>query len=392
MSTRMRRITLGLMLVLALGLLFSSCADEGQGDGKRPFGPPGKTTRYLFGLEGEGGAINPVSAGVIGDITVKGESYWLAEVTGWDGSAEPPKYHLYLRFENPLHGVFVGGKLDRFDGDIPLGSAETPFIEGELDEPYIVNLDPPVGEEVPLVVTGTGSFLGQAATVSVEGSYTLVESNVSVETVMGVIHDCRYFKGSIAVSSPELPPILSGMELTAEMYYSETKGVVGVILRRPPFEPVVLGLMGVEDLGEGDGTYGDIQKAAVIGGPGQSDFRLSTYDVNQEFDADKDTHAKMILEIRYLDETLAKTGNQPQVTAEFTTGWGYYPYYFVESPVSFFHPEEQGMGYTYWIAYVDQAAKNESDNGIVYNISAANPEGQPPVRATARILYKRYVP
>jgi hypothetical protein len=78
---------------------------------------------------------------------------------------------------------------------------------------------------------------------------------------------------------------------------------------------------------------------------------------------------------------------------EFGTVWGVYPYQLVESPVSLFHPEENGKGYKYWVGYVDQAAKNESSNGIAYHIGVNLPDYvSSPVRVTARILYHLWTP
>ena len=57
-------------------------------------------------------------------------------------------------------------------------------------------------------------------------------------------------------------------------------------------------------------------------------------------------------------------------------------------PVSFFYPEEDGKGYKYWTSYVDEAAKNEEDQGISYSISA-DYNGANAVRVTKRIVFKR---
>jgi hypothetical protein len=120
-------------------------------------------------------------------------------------------------------------------------------------------------------------------------------------------------------------------------------------------------------------------------------FDLSTYDVRGQFDADKDKHAKMLVEVRFMEDEKAKTADRPPIETDIGTVFGVYPHELIASPVSFFHAEENGKGFTFWIAYVDQAAKNESTNGISYHISATVPDyGSSPVRVTSRIVYNLY--
>ena len=66
----------------------------------------------------------------------------------------------------------------------------------------------------------------------------------------------------------------------------------------------------------------------------------------------------------------------------------------MQSPVSIFHPEENKQGFTYWYAYVNEAAKNEpGENGILYRIKVTFPDYMTsPVRVTARIRYPIYRP
>jgi hypothetical protein len=127
--------------------------------------------------------------------------------------------------------------------------------------------------------------------------------------------------------------------------------------------------------------------------PERPNFSLSTYDVAQTHDADKDTHAKMLLELRWADADRAATTDQPLVTETFRTVFGVFPSLLVPSPVSLFHPEENGLGYTFWVGYVDQAAKNEPINGISYAVDVSLPNSiTHPVLVTARIHYARTSP
>ena len=69
-------------------------------------------------------------------------------------------------------------------------------------------------------------------------------------------------------------------------------------------------------------------------------------------------------------------------------GMYYFPHELIESPVSVFFPEENGNGFRYWYAFVDQAAKNQDENGISYTISVDKDASLPELRVTARIAYE----
>jgi hypothetical protein len=374
--------------LLALSLLWA-CGDSGAGDGKSEFNAPTKNTRYIFNQQNPDSSMTTISAGVVGEKTIDGKPYLVAQIAEV-GAANTNQ--IYLNFTDPLHVTFAGGRVDTYSSSLPFGTPEVPFIEGELDEVVDLNLEPPVGESVDISCSGTGTLVGVDATADFAGSYVLVEEDASVETAMGIIHGCRHFEGSGVVSSEQIPESMNNIEMSAELWYSDSKGVVAMIFHRPPYEDIVFGLASVEDLGEGDESHGNIQRMGVVGGTGTGSFELSTYDVNQDFDADKNVHAKMILELRFMDEEKAKTSEEPPVSVEFGTTWGIFPHMLVSSPVSFFHPEESGMGFTYWIAYVDEAAKNEPENGIAYRISVMANTTNNPVRVTSRILYTKYQP
>lgn len=127
-------------------------------------------------------------------------------------------------------------------------------------------------------------------------------------------------------------------------------------------------------------------------------FQVSSHDVAGEFDADKQTHAKMVLELRWADIERARTTDPLPVAPDFGTVWGVFDAVLVMTDVSLFHPEEDGQGLHYWIAVVDQAAKNEASNPIAYHAGArwdpiyapSLPSG--PVRADGLVLYKRLAP
>jgi hypothetical protein len=248
-----------------------------------------------------------------------------------------------------------------------------------------VDLNPPVGvpQEVPL--SATVSFFGAAPTlVETTATYTLVSDDETVETPMGTLSGVKLFTGSGSAL---------GQDLEGSVWYHPVYGIVAAETDFP--DPVGLqgGLQGLLDPGDPDASTGVTQAVQAVG-PGNPIFELDTYDISGSFDADKNKHAKMLLELRWQDEAKAKDPSaQPGVYTEFGTVWGTYPHTLVGSPVSFLHPEENGKGYTFWIAYVDQAAKNESQNGIAYHIRVTGGDALPsPVQVSARIIYERYQP
>ena len=106
-------------------------------------------------------------------------------------------------------------------------------------------------------------------------------------------------------------------------------------------------------------------------------------------DADKDSHAKMLVELRWADDAMAKTDKRPSIDPVFGTDTGMYSATLEQVPVSFLHPEENGKGYVYWYYYVDQAAKNQPMNGIEYHAGVRYDSSFSPLRVTARIVYKK---
>jgi hypothetical protein len=264
------------------------------------------------------------------------------------------------------------------------------YASGTLDQPVRISIDPPVGQ--PQTVTLAGQHVigkgssPEAGTVTV--TYTLKEKGVTVETPSGIVAGCHHFEASGDV------PLLFGAASTTvrgELWYSPTLGLVKAQLTAPI--SLGLGFAGNSDLTDlGDGWVA-VQKTGAVGKDAAKTWELSTYDFRQQLDADKDTHAKMLLEVRWVDSTKAKGQQQPYLQEEFGTTMGYFPSTMTQSPVSIFHPEENGQGFVYWIGFVDQAAKNQAVNGISYRISLNRYDPSfSAVRATGRIIYKRFGP
>ncbi|MBQ4438036.1 hypothetical protein II898_04090 [bacterium] len=238
---------------------------------------------------------------------------------------------------------------------------------------------------------GSGEFTvklpGMPIEVDVPLDWTvkLEEEDVSINTPSGSYSGLRHYTGSGKISEGPLGDFLGNTEFTGDIYFSPTLGIpVQYKLNGVNFEG---DLESVWDYGDPDETgYRVMKKSGIVNSENPS-FELSTYELKGNFDADPNQHAKMLLEIRYLDESAAKNDPQPEINVEFGTVMGYFPSQLVESPVSIFFPEEN-EGFRYFIAYVSQAAKGH--NGpISYRISVTGGESVKPLRVTARIYYNK---
>lgn len=373
----------GLAAVLPWALAPLGCGGGG-GDAKEPYPRYSETTRTTFVKSAPGGDKVALASGVAGTKTINGKSFSVYRV-GDDSSTTNGWSEMWGNLVDDTHIEIVGAQYSTTHSAI-LGIPI--FASGTLDTPVTVDLDPPVGTPQPFQLTGSAVIGSQTATPqqsTVTGSYTLVEKDVTVESDIGTVSGCSHFQ-----ATGSLPLLFTNLTVAGDLYYSPTFGLVKAAIREP-LSGLGVSFAGSNDASDLGGGYFSVQKVGTVGA-GTSSWRLDTYDVKQKSDADKNTHAKMLLEVRWLDEAVAKTEQKPYVTQEFGTGWGYFPSALVVSPVSYFYPEENGKGYKHWIAYVDQAAKNEpGSNGISYHISAGYDPSWSAVRVTGRIVYKKYV-
>ena len=312
---------------------------------------------------------------VVGQKTIGGVAYDRLATTRSDDPSTGGEYWIKengddtLDFAGFLHTELLSGVLP---------SASTTFTA-----PITVKIDPPVGQ--PQMVTATGIVAlgdsGAPTTANFSGQYTLTEQDATVATGIGPVSGCNHYAGSATSDSAEIPAVLKGMTVSAELWYHPSYGVVA-------FNSPTLGLgtamTGTDDCGEIDSSdYRIIRKVGVV--DASTSFNLDTYDCDgNEIAADKNTHASMLLELRWVDEAAAMTDLEPRPIVEFGTPMGYFPSMGAESPASIFHPEENGKGFKYWYTYVSQAAKNEIGNSTAYHISVRGVAGLSPVRVTAR--------
>jgi hypothetical protein len=371
-------------------IVLAGCGSKSGGgssfDGENaPYGNRSPSTVSHSVIQKNGTSSNSVTQ-TVGEKTIGGTTY--SRVTATD-TADPSSGVEWWIKEKPGESVTIAG----WDGHTQLANGIVPPGTVTLDQPLTVSLSPALN--VPQTATS-------AATIQVPGdptvhqgqatfNYTLVEDNAAIETSMGTIYGCKHFSGSASATSDLLPAALAGVSVQGDVWYHPSYGVVA-------FQAPLLGL-GMEISDAGDCSDPDSSGHVIVRKTATLDsahpFSVDTYgDCNRAFDADKDEHAQMLLELRWADDAKAKVGAPdtlgPMLHIEFGTVWGVYADTPVKTQVSAFHPEENGQGFNYLYAFVNQAAKNETSNGIAYHVSAKVDSGASAIRATGRIYYKKY--
>ncbi len=371
----------------SLALVFAGCGkDKDSFDGeKAPYGPLTPTTQVQSTLAysptspilGEG---NSQVTTVVGQTTIAGVTYDRLATTQVGKPGKGGEY--WIKQDDKGMVAFAGfSHSDLHTGLVP--AAATTFAS-----PIMLNLNAPIGQPQAVTTTASVKLAGSATatTAQLTGQYTLVEKDATVATGMGPLSGCSHFAGEAQTDSPGVPALFRGRTVKADLWHHPSYGVVA-------FNVPELGLGTImtdaNDCGSVDeSNHRTIRKTGVV--DATSSLKVSTYtcDGNQ-FAADKNTHASMLLELRWVDEAQAKTDLQPKPRVEFGTTMGYFPHLMVESPTSVFHPEENGKGFKYWYAYVNQGAKNSAgDESVSYRIEVGSVAGLAPVRATARLYYK----
>jgi hypothetical protein len=380
-----------LPLVLAGVGVLGGCNSKSSGGGgsfdgeKAPYGDRTPTSVTHSVIQKDGVTASAVTQ-VTGEKKIGDTTYTKIACTN---TADPTSGVEWWIKEKAGESVTLAG----WDGHSTLASGIVPPGVVTLDQPLTVSLNPPLN--TPQTVTSGATIQVAGQTTVHQGqatiSYTLVEDNAAIETSMGTVYGCKHFTGSATATSDLLPAALVGMTATGDLWYHPSYGIVA-------FSSPLLGI-GMEISDANDCSAPDSSGHVIVRKMGIVDsahrFDVSTYeDCNQAFDADKDVHAQMLLELRWADDAKAKLSAPdtlgPMMEVEFGTTFGYFPNTLTKSLVSVFHPEENGQGFNYLYAFVNQAAKNESTNGIAYHIGVRLDSGASAVRATGRIYYKKY--
>jgi hypothetical protein len=374
--------------IAVLALVAGGCeSDDGGGGGRedleKPFAPNIETSEVAFSFLGPDGTKRTLDGGLLDGTRVVGDRSWPRWGMESPGESPPRGGEAWIEWEGEEIEA-AGGQV--FYPESGLTSTAEPFFVIELDPPVKVALDPPVGVPQEHHFVGSAWVGGMTAPeevipIDVVGTLTLTETDASVETSMGTVSGCRVFQGNAAI----LGQALQGMG-----WYHPEMGLVYATLDYPPPDGLAIDVAAIFDYGTPKGGWNTVAGSKTITAADPY-FQLTTHGRAGEFDADKDTHAKMLLEYRWAEPDKAVTDTEPAVFVEFGTTFGYYPHLAVPSPISFFHPEDNGKGYTFWIAYVDQAAKNEAENGISYRIDTTLADyATGSVKVTARLHYKLY--
>jgi hypothetical protein len=370
-------------VALAAGCSKSSGGGAFDGE-KAPYGPKTPTTQVHSTLTISSSLSTSTSVSqttaVVGQKAIDGVTYDRLATTRVDDPSKGGEYWVKdntdgtVAFAGFAHSSLVGSLI--------------PAASMTLNTPITVKLDSPVGVAQPVTASGTLKLTDTSATspADVTGQYTLVEKDATVATGVGPVSGCSHYSGQASTNSEGVPAAFRGMAISGELWYHPSYGVVAF---NSPEIGIGTAMSDSSDCGSIDSSnYRIIRKVGVV--DSSSSFDLDTYNCDgNQIAADKNTHAQMLLELRWADATKAQTDTQPLPNVEFGTTVGYFPNSMAESPASVFHPEENGKGFKYWYSYVSQAAKNEpGDNSTTYHIKVSAAPGLSAVRVTARIYYK----
>lgn len=380
-----------LMLMAWVGWAgWSGCGDGGdEASGKEPFGVVSEAVVGSFEAASADGTVRRFESKRVGIRTIAGVDYDEWSLGEFPTGAPGRGGRVWLTWEPGDERVVVAGG-EVYWPENGLVSAELPFVSGTFDAAVVLDAAPPIGEpqQLPVkatVVVGDPASPTQTLAVDVVATYTLVDDDALVATPAGPVAGCRVYEGSAEVL---------GETHHASVTYHPELGFIGATLDYPPPNGFSADLAGLVDYGVAQSGMNIIKGMGMVS-PASRTFRLSTYDRAGAFDADKTVHAKMLLELRWVDEAKARTEEFPALfSPEFGTMIGYFPATFVASPVSLLHPAENGQGFTFWYAFVDEAAKNEpGENGIAYEAGVTLPDFvSSPMRVTGRIVYKLWAP
>jgi hypothetical protein len=379
--------------LLLFGVIFIACGkgnENGSGAVKSPYKPVSKTTTLNYNITRLNGSTAEAVIQYGGSVQFAGET--------WDdsvGSYTTPEGEMNVHIYGKLIGSY-GAKVAGYKVDYPSGSSDTDYTV-TFDAPVTLDTTKiPLDKEQTQDLSGTITFADNRPSIhgKVSATYTKTTEDATIDTDFGTVSGVQVYEGSMTLVEGEgwsLLDFFRGIKFTGRVMFHPTLGILKIEVDDLPLGVAMTGQYDCGDPSASD--YNTIQKVGEVSTENPT-FTLSSYDCSGQFDADKYRHATMLVELRWADSDKAKTTQQPMVETEFTTIWGYFPYTFVQSPTSIFHPEENGQGYTYWYAYVDEGAKNEpGENGISYGVEVRFPDYMTsPVRVTARIKYPIYRP
>lgn len=295
-----------------------------------------------------------------------------------------------LTLANTTTGADVGLTVvvDRDATSVSIGGFSTTAalngvdLDITLDTPVVLDVTAPIGEPQAVSVEGTITIgtpgFGTEGYLPTTGTYTVQSHDAVAPAPMGAVPGCHEvtFEGS---AGP--------FQVSGTLWGHDDLGFVHAELSADPFGTFSAGSAGYVGWEE-VGNTGLIQAEGVVS-PDAPSFTASTTREQGIYDADKNVHAKMYLELRWLDETLARTTTPPPVDVLFSAGFGTFPHTLVQADTPYLHPEEADQGYVWWLAFVDEAAKNDpSENPFAFSVSVTHNVSSPePVKVGAFLAY-----
>jgi hypothetical protein len=376
----------GSRYLAVLSALAISCAGGGSpfDPAQSPYGERTPTTRTLSTLTLASdailkGATTTRTTGVIGQTTIAGQTYDRETTTDVSDPSQGVEYWVKRNGEDAVDFAAV---------DMHSKLAAQVVSQGRIVffAPLTVAKHPPLGQAQALTLSGTFTPTGgtQQAPVAARGHYALAAKGVEVRTEMGVVSGCDQYSVTLATSSTLVVASLQGVPMTGEVWIHPSFGVVAMNLTS----------LGVQTKMSGSGDCGavdpsgfrTIRKVGIVDSA-HGRFELSSLGCTGAYEADKLSNAKILLEMRWMDESLAKTNIQPTNAYQLGTILREFPSTLARSESSVMHPEENGKGYQFWRAFADQAAPTQLGIGVSYQ-AVVFPLANMPVRVSARIYYR----
>ncbi|MBM4388405.1 MAG: hypothetical protein FJ088_11740, partial [Deltaproteobacteria bacterium] len=234
--------------------------ESGAVGGKDPLGENTTTTVHNYKVATNDGGTEYYSSSWTGENkVVNGVSYPVGIMED-PSTAEKDGIEVWANLtEESVE--FAGGKVYWNSGGVaPPGE---PFVSGALDQPVVIALSPTVGEPQELKVKGS-AVMGDPSdpsnphAIDTTVTFTLVDDQASVETEIGTVHDCKYFKASATVL---------GINLNADVRYNKQMGIVNANVNWPPPNGIKLDLTSLTDAGGAKEGYNVVKAVSVLGPP-----------------------------------------------------------------------------------------------------------------------------
>ncbi|HMV66622.1 MAG TPA: hypothetical protein PKA64_07210 [Myxococcota bacterium] len=339
------------------------------------FDPPFAQTWQSLDVLDTTGATSPVGLYVDGAVTV--------------GGATLPAVTLVHETDGSPVGLTLGAEIE--GAQVTLGTVSISAALAGVDvtltpsAPLVVDMGAPVGVTQHTSISGTVTVgdppVSGDGYLPIDLTWTVASTDTSAPAPMGDVPGCR--EASFSASA-------AGLTASGRVWIRDDTGFVHATLDDGTWGPLTAGMAGYGGWADfGDVTVVQSEHRVDLANP---TFSLTSNDAHLTFDADKNTHAQMWLEARWADDAMAHTTEPPPLSFTFGANLGWFPASWAQSSIGLLHPGDDD-GYVWWVAAVDQAAKNDpAPNPIVYWVDATYTGTGPGVIVGAFIRYTRAEP